>query len=66
MRRGPATGRPHQTVLAPRHGSTSGSHICASRTVQVMAGGLERLNEDGRDGTLIANPIITVSMDDGT
>jgi hypothetical protein len=34
--------------------------------VQVTAGGLERPNEDGRDGTLIANPIITVSMDDGT
>ena len=34
--------------------------------VQVVAGGLERLNEDGRDGTLIANAIITVSIDDGT
>jgi len=33
--------------------------------VQVVAGGLERLNEDGRDGTLIANAIITVSLDDG-
>jgi len=31
-----------------------------------LAGGLERLNEDGRDGTLIANAIITVSLDDGT
>jgi uncharacterized protein (TIGR02058 family) len=33
--------------------------------VQVVAGGLERLNEDGRNGTLIANAIITVSIDDG-
>jgi len=35
-------------------------------TVQVVVGGLELLNEDGRDGTLIANAIITVSVDDGT
>jgi hypothetical protein len=34
--------------------------------VQVVVGGLERLNEDGSDGTLIANAIITVSVDDGT
>jgi hypothetical protein len=34
--------------------------------VQVVAGGLERLNEDGSDGTLLANAIITVSLDDGT
>ncbi len=34
-------------------------------TVQVVVGGLELLNEDGRDGTLIANAIITVSADDG-
>ena len=35
-------------------------------TVEVVVGGLERLNADGRDGTLIANAIITVSIDDGT
>lgn len=35
-------------------------------TVEVVAGGLERLNADGSDGTLIANAIITVSIDDGT
>jgi hypothetical protein len=28
-------------------------------------GGLESLKADGRDGTLIANAIITVSIDDG-
>jgi uncharacterized protein (TIGR02058 family) len=33
--------------------------------VQVVAGGLELLNESGSDGTLIANAIITVSVDDG-
>ena len=66
MRRGPATGGPHQTVLAPRPGSPSGPHIYASRAVQTGAGGLERLNEDSRDGTLMGHAIITVSMDDGT
>jgi uncharacterized protein (TIGR02058 family) len=34
-------------------------------TVQVVVGGLEQLNADGSDGTLIANAIITVSIDDG-
>ncbi len=33
--------------------------------VNVVVGGLELLNEDGSDGTLIANAIITVSLDDG-
>lgn len=33
--------------------------------VKVVLGGLEMLNEDGSDGTLIANAIITVSVDDG-
>jgi hypothetical protein len=42
-------------VDALPHGST---------TVQVV-GGLELLHEDGNDGTLIANTIITVSVDDG-
>jgi hypothetical protein len=31
----------------------------------VVAVGLALLNEDGSDGTLIANAIITVSIDDG-
>jgi uncharacterized protein (TIGR02058 family) len=34
-------------------------------TVQVVVGGLGQLNADGSDGTLIANAIITVSIDDG-
>ena len=33
--------------------------------VTVVVGGLELLNADGSDGTLIANAIITVSIDDG-
>ena len=33
--------------------------------MQVVVGGLELLNADGSDGTLIANAIITVSVDDG-
>jgi len=44
-------------VAALPHGHT---------TVQVVLGGLELLNADGSDGTLIANAIITVSVDDGT
>ena len=34
-------------------------------TVQVVVGGLELLNADGSDGTLLANAILTVSVDDG-
>jgi len=34
-------------------------------TVEVVAGGLQLLTADGSDGTLIANAIITVSVDDG-
>jgi len=34
-------------------------------SVTVVVGGLELLNEDGSDGTLIANAIITVSVNDG-
>jgi uncharacterized protein (TIGR02058 family) len=33
--------------------------------VKVVVGGLELLNADGSDGTLIANAILTVSIDDG-
>jgi hypothetical protein len=32
--------------------------------VDVVVGGLELLNADGSDGTLIANAIITVSVHD--
>jgi hypothetical protein len=31
----------------------------------VVVGGLELLNEDGSDGTLIAKAVITVSIDNG-
>src|SRR6266436_6637650 len=48
--------RPEVAATLP-HGHTQ---------VTVVAGGLELLNEDSSDGTLIANAIITVSIDDGT
>ena len=38
--------------------ATGGSH-------QMVAGGLEHLNKDGRDGTRRAIALIPVSMDDG-
>jgi len=33
--------------------------------INVVAGGLQVLNEEGTDGWLIANAIVIVSMDDG-
>jgi len=38
--------------------ATGGSH-------QMVAGGLEHLNKDGRDGTACAIALIPASMDDG-
>jgi hypothetical protein len=61
---GIATGEAHQTVLTPCHGSPADPHICASRAMQVVAGGLERLNEDGRDSTRSAIALIPASLDD--
>ena len=34
-------------------------------TINVVQGGLEVLNDGGNDGTLIANAIIVVSLEDG-
>jgi hypothetical protein len=45
-------GRPGD--VAPQH-----------RSINVVHGGLQVLNEQGTDGWLIANAIIIVSMDDG-
>jgi hypothetical protein len=39
--------------------------LCQPRRADEV-GGLARLNEDGRDGTLMARAIITVRRDDGT
>src|SRR5712692_10467660 len=60
----------HVTIETPRPEKVQVDEVVASlphgRThVTVVVGGLELLNEDGSDGTLIANAIITVSVDDG-
>jgi len=60
----------HVTIGVPRPEHVNVDAVAAALPhgrvqVQVVAGGLERLNEDGHDGTLIANAIITVSIDDG-
>src|SRR4030095_14419808 len=60
----------HVLIGVPHPEKVNADEVAASlphghAAVQVVAGGLARLNEDGRDGTLIANAIITVSIDDG-
>ncbi len=61
----------HVTIGAPRPDKVHVAEVADTLPhghahVTVVAGGLELLNEDGSDGTLIANAIITVSIDDGT
>jgi uncharacterized protein (TIGR02058 family) len=58
------------TIGAPRPEKVNAQEVADSlphgrAKVNVVVGGLELLNEDGSDGTLIANAIITVSIDDG-
>ena len=58
------------TIELPRPEKVQVDEVAASLphgrpTVKVVVGGLELLNADGSDGTLIANAIITVSIDDG-
>lgn len=58
------------TIGSPRPEKVNAAEVAESlphgrASVDVVVGGLEHLNEDGRDGTLIANAIITVSVDDG-
>ena len=60
----------HVTIGAPRPDKVHVAEVAATLShghayVTVVVGGLELLNEDGSDGTLIANAIITVSIDDG-
>jgi uncharacterized protein (TIGR02058 family) len=60
----------HVLIGVPRPDKVQVDEVAAAlphghTTVQVVVGGLELLNEDGSDGTLIANAIITVSVDDG-
>ena len=58
------------TIGAPRPDKVHTAEVAATlphghTQVRVVVGGLELLNEDGSDGTLIANAIITVSIDYG-
>jgi uncharacterized protein (TIGR02058 family) len=60
----------HVTIGAPHPEKVQVEEVVAALPhgrahVQVVVGGLELLNADGSDGTLIANAIITVSIDDG-
>lgn len=60
----------HVIIGAPRPEKVDVKEVADSLprgrvSVDVVVGGLELLNEDGSDGTLIANAIITVSLDDG-
>jgi hypothetical protein len=60
----------HVTIGVPRPEKVQVDEVAGSlphgrANVTVVVGGLELLNEDGSDGTLIANAIITVSIDDG-
>ena len=59
-------GVPHPEKVQVDEVAATLPHGHASVTVVVVVGGLELLNADGRDGTLIANAIITVSVNDGT
>ena len=58
------------TIGAPEPGKVNADEVADSlphgrANVDVVVGGLQLLNEDGSDGTLIANAIITVSIEDG-
>ena len=57
-------------IGSPRPENVNAEAVAASlphghASVEVVLGGLELLNDDGSDGTLISNAIITVSIDDG-
>ena len=61
----------HVTIGVPHPEKVQVDEVAATlphghASVTVVVGGLELLNADGSDGTLIANAIITVSVDDGT
>ncbi|HEY5870783.1 MAG TPA: Lin0512 family protein [Candidatus Tectomicrobia bacterium] len=60
----------HVTIGVPHPEKVNADEVADSlphghATVDVVVGGLELLNADGSDGTLIANAIITVSVHDG-
>ena len=58
------------TIGVPKPEAVDGEAVLrtlphGSGFINVVHGGLEVLNDEGTDGTLIANPIIMVSFDDG-
>jgi uncharacterized protein (TIGR02058 family) len=58
------------TIGVPRPEKVDGKAVLSTLPhgeghIKVVQGGLELLNEGGSDGTLIANAIIVVSVDDG-
>ena len=60
----------HVTIGAPHPEKVNAEEVADSlphgrAEIDVVVGGLQLLNDDGSDGTLIANAIITVSIDDG-
>ena len=58
------------TIGSPKPEAVDGDAVLASLPhgtgyINIVHGGLEVLNEDGTDGTLVSNAIIIVSFDDG-
>lgn len=58
------------TIGVPEPGKVDGDSVIATLPhgtgfINVVHGGLQVLNDEGTDGTLIANAIVIVSFDDG-
>ena len=58
------------TIGSPKPEAVDGDAVLAALPhgtgyINIVHGGLEVLNEDGTDGTLVSNAIIIVSFDDG-
>ncbi|CAI8013523.1 hypothetical protein GBAR_LOCUS8562 [Geodia barretti] len=58
------------TIGVPEPGAVDGDAVIATLPhgtghINVVQGGLQVLNDEGTDGTLIANAIVIVSFDDG-
>lgn len=58
------------TIGVPEPGAVDGDAVIATLPhgtghINVVHGGLQVLNDEGTDGTLIANAIVIVSFDDG-
>lgn len=58
------------TIGVPKPEAVDGAEVLATLPhgtgyIHVVHGGLQALNDEGTDGTLIANAIVIVSFDDG-